>query len=414
MLRVFVAHCYRRQEKKRNFLSFWGADSNRHPQKNIYPMYLLKSLSIVLFSLISLTACEEGETPDPNPPNPPQPPIEIPKGSGIGEARDITSFDLVAEMGVGWNLGNSFDVTSRDKTFWGNPLPNKSIIDVVRTMGFKTLRIPITWGFNQSDVAPYTIESNYLAEVKKVVDYGFSNGMHVIINVHHDNEWSKPIAAEAEEAKARLSSLWTQVSEYFKEYNDSLIFETLNEPRLEGSPEEWSGGTTEGRAFINDFHQAAVDAIRASGGNNAKRHIMIPTWAASTVQAAMDELVIPNDDPRVIISLHTYFPWPFAGEASTGWGSDQDKASLEAEFDRIRQKWIVDEGRPVILGEWGSVEENPQATRQEYAAFYAKEAAERDLLTIVWDDGGRFRLLNRRALSWDFSNIAFTIVNNSQ
>ncbi|MEM6807163.1 MAG: glycoside hydrolase family 5 protein [Bacteroidota bacterium] len=383
-------------------------------QKNIYPNFLLKGLSIVLFSLFTTISCEEGETPDPNPPNPPQPPVETPKGSGIGEARDINSFDLVAEMGVGWNLGNSFDVTSRDKTFWGNPLPNKSIIDVVRTMGFKTLRIPITWGFNQSAAAPYTIENNYLAVVKKVVDYGFSNGMHVIINVHHDNEWSKPIATEAEEAKARLSSLWTQVSEYFKAYNDSLIFETLNEPRLEGSPEEWSGGTTEGRSFINDFHKAAVDAIRASGGNNAKRHIMIPTWAASTVQAAMDELVIPNDDPKVIISLHTYFPWPFAGEANRGWGSDQDKADLEAEFDRIRQKWIVDEGRPVILGEWGSVEENPLNTRQEYAAFYAKEAAERDLLTIVWDDGGRFRLLNRRALSWDFSNLAFTIVNNSQ
>ena len=238
--------------------------------------------------------------------------------------------------------------------------------------------------------------------------------MHVIINVHHDNEWVKPIAAEAEETKERLGSLWTQVSEFFKEYNDSLIFETLNEPRLEGIPQEWSGGTPEGRAFINDFNKIAVDAIRATGGNNEKRHIMIPTWAASTVPDAMNELVIPNDDPKIIISLHSYFPWPFAGEASVSWGSDQDKAALEGELDRIRQKWIVEEGRPVILGEWGTIDQNPLQARTEYAEFYAREAAERDLLTVVWDDGGMFRLFDRRNLTWPFSGIASRIVTASQ
>ncbi|MEL6255501.1 MAG: glycoside hydrolase family 5 protein [Bacteroidota bacterium] len=368
----------------------------------------------LILSLAFMISCEGEEPVNPNPPPPPPPPVEDPEGSGIGEARDISSFDLVAEMGVGWNLGNSFDVTSRDKTFWGNPLPSVAVINAVKLMGFKTLRIPITWGYNQSGAAPYTIESNYLNEIKKVVDYGFKNSMHVIINVHHDNDWVKPNSGEAERTKDRLGSLWTQVSEYFKEYNDSLIFETLNEPRLEGIPQEWSGGTSEGRAFINEFNKVAVDAIRATGGNNEKRHIMIPTWAASTVPDAMNDLVIPNNDPKIIISLHSYFPWPFAGEASISWGSDQDKAALEGELDRIRQKWIVEENRPVILGEWGSIDQNPLQTRIAYAEFYAREAAERDLLTVVWDDGGMFRLFDRRNLTWPFSGIATTIVNASQ
>lgn len=369
---------------------------------------------LFLISILVFTSCKGDDAEDKPTEKPDPDPVIVPSGiPGISEARDISSFDLVAEMGVGWNLGNSFDVTSRDKTFWGNPLPSKSIIDAVRTMGFKTLRVPVTWGFNQSDNAPYTIEQSYLEEVQKVVDYGFQNQMHVIINVHHDNEWVRPDIDNAVETKARLSSLWTQVATHFIEYNDSLIFETLNEPRLEGTAEEWAGGTPAGRGYINEFNKAAVDAIRATGANNEKRHIMIPTWAASTVPAAMDDLVIPNNDSKIIISLHSYFPWPFAGEASVSWGSENDKTALRGELERIRQKWVVERSRPVILGEWGSIEDNPPQSRIEYAGFYVREAAARGLLTVVWDDGGMFRMYNRHAMQWDYDEIASTIVSAS-
>lgn len=365
---------------------------------------LLTSL-LLLAILVIIISCGED--------NPVDPDDDITFTRGKGEARDISSFDLLAEMGVGWNLGNSFDATSINKTSWGNPRTTKEMIDEVAKMGFKTLRIPITWGPNQDKNAPYTIDSDYLDDVKMIVDYGFHNRMHVIINVHHDDDWIVPNDANAESTKERLSSLWTQVANHFIEYNDSLIFETLNEPRVEGIPEEWSGGTPEGRGFVNDFHETAVNAIRSTGGNNAKRHIMISTWAASTVPAAMDDLVIPNDDPKIIISLHSYFPWEFAGEASVTWGSDQDKLDLEAELDNIKQKWIIDEGRPVILGEWGTIDTNPLQSRIEYAEFYVKEATERNLLTIVWDDGGMFELFDRRSLTWKYSDIATTIVTAS-
>ncbi|TPN83363.1 glycoside hydrolase family 5 protein [Aquimarina algicola] len=332
--------------------------------------------------------------------------------SGKTTIRNISSMQLVEEMGVGWNLGNSLDVTSRDKTLWGNPLPSKAVIDAVKNMGFTTLRVPVTWGYHQNETAPYTVEKDYMDRVQAVVDYGFANDMHVILNVHHDNDWLKPTYAEAGKAKKRLRRLWKQIANRFKNYGDYLIFETLNENRLEGSPEEWSGGTPEGREVVNQFHNTALNAIRSTGGNNAKRHIMISTYAASTIDIAMNTLRIPNNDPNVIISLHTYFPWSFAGQENgqTQWGTPQEKAALDAEFDKIRQKWIIEQNRPVILGEWGTVDRNNLSERLEYTKYYAEGAIKRGLLPVVWDDGGNFGLFNRWSVSWRFPSIAETII----
>lgn len=376
-------------------------------------MKLMSNLLVTILLFASMSCGKEVmDTPDVSVVPMPEPEMPEPENQdSMYHFNDV--FEFVADMGVGWNLGNSFDVTSRDKTQWGNPTPTRDMIDAVKAMGFKTLRVPVTWGFHQSETAPYAIESSYINAVQKVVEYGLDNDMHVIINVHHDNHWVLPRREDAEEVKARLGSLWTQVSNHFSGYNQKLIFETLNEPRLEGIPEEWSGGTAEGRALINDYNKVAVDAIRATGGNNESRFIMIPTWAASTVPAAMDDLIVPNDDPNIIISLHTYFPWPFAGEGNQTWGSDADKLALQNEFDRIVKKWITENNRPVILGEWGTIDKNSVQSRLDYADFYAKEAFNRGMLTIVWDDGGMFGLYDRNNLTWRFGNIASRIVSSS-
>jgi len=128
-------------------------------------------------------------------------------------------------------------------------------------MGFSTLRIPITWGPNQGEIDPYAIDFYYLTEIKRAVDFSFQNKMYVIIDVHHDNNWIKSMTSEIQESADRLSSLWTQTANFFQDYNDSLIFETLNEFRIEGITEEWSGENSESRGYINDFHKAAVDVI---------------------------------------------------------------------------------------------------------------------------------------------------------
>lgn len=385
----------------------------------LFPYLKVFLLGMTFAGLISCSSSTE-EPPAPSTPvtvtpSTPTPTPEV-RTDFSGTIRDITSFELLAEMGVGWNLGNSFDVIARDKTAWGNPLPTSGQIALVKQMGFNTLRIPVTWGFHQSASFPYSIETTYLDRVQEVVNHGLRQQMHVIMNVHHDDDWLRPTLDDAEVATARLSALWTQVAERFETYGDSLIFESINEPRLVGSPEEWTGGTLEGREVLNGYHKASVDAIRATGGNNERRHIMVSTYAASTVPDAMDALVIPNDDPNIFISLHSYFPWEFAGleNGTSEWGSETERAALDAELDKIREKWIVQQGRPVILGEWGTIDKDNVQERLEYVRYYATQAAQRGMLTIVWDDGGNFGMLNRGGLVWRFPEIARAIVESSQ
>jgi endoglucanase len=337
-------------------------------------------------------------------------PKDAPSLGETEEFVEIPSKQFVQQMGVGWNLGNSFDVFSRNKTEWGNPLPNKGIIDAVAKVGFKTLRIPVTWNFHQKATPPYTIETDYLSKVQKVVDFALENNMHVIVNVHHDDNWILPLPDKAEKSRDRLKALWTQIGEKFKGYGEKLIFETLNEPRLKDAPHQWTGGTPEERQILNTFNKVCLDAIRATGGNNLKRHIMIPTYAASTFPEVMNDLVVPNNDPNVIISLHTYFPWAFAGLAEITWGTEDDKRALLAEFDKISEKWINQENRAVILGEWGTIKTNHIAERLEYTEFYVTEALKRGLLPLVWDDGGKFGLLDRRTLTWSDAGIVDNIM----
>jgi len=375
-------------------------------------LHTYKYAVLLLLSIFAL-GCSDSEDPESSSQTPPEEetPVEAANIDIPGTVRDITSADLVSEMGIGWNLGNSLDVKDADKTLWGNPLPSQAIIDKVYSMGFRTLRVPVSWNWDMQSTAPYTVNEDFLTQVQETVNFGISKGMHVIIDVHHDEDWLRPTNAAAPTVKPRLASLWTQIANRFNAYGDKLIFETLNETRLLNSPEEWSGGTEEGRSVINEYHETALNAIRATGGNNARRHVMMSTYAASTLPVAMNALVVP-DDSNIIISLHTYFPWQFTGEegGTTEWGTDQEKAQLENEFEYIKNKWVVQEGRPVILGEWGARDRSNLANREAYAQFYVEKSMERGLLPIVWDDGGNFRLLDRQNLDWHFPSIADIIV----
>lgn len=139
---------------------------------------------------------------------------------------------------------------------------------------------------------------------------------------------------------------------------------------------------------------------------------MVSTYAASTLDGPMNDLVIPNNDPNVIISLHTYFPWAFAGDENGPdiWGSTQEKQQLDAEMNRIYQKWVVQEQRPVILGEWGTRNKDNLSERVEYATYYAEAALERGFVPVVWDDGGNFMLQDRDTQTWEFPEIIDAII----
>ena len=232
--------------------------------------------------------------------------------------RDITSMELIGEMKTGWNLGNTLDSTITNptgsetptdwETAWGQPVTTKAMIDSVKAQGFNVLRVPVTWEGKFGEAPDYTIKADWLARVKEVVDYGIDNDMFVILNMHHE-EWHMPTADNEESAEKILRALWAQIADYFKGYDEKLIFEGMNEPRLKGTPMEWNGGNQEAREVINQLNAAFVETVRASGGNNEKRHLMIPTYAASTMDSVLNDFVIPNDD-KVIVSFTHISPTP--------------------------------------------------------------------------------------------------------
>ncbi len=330
------------------------------------------------------------------------------------QIRDISALELTKDMLTGWNLGNSFDVRDKDKTAWGNPLPTKAMIDQIKDKGFKTVRIPITWNYDMSQIPDYEVETAYLDRIEDVVDYVLENDMYAIINTHHD-DWIIPQYSDEEEVGDRLEKLWLQIANRFVDYSDYLLFETMNEPRLMGSNIEWTGDA-ETRDVINNFNKICVDAIRSTGGNNAERFLMIPTYAANTLNESMDQLVIPNNDEKIIVSMHTYFPFNFTlnqDNGSSNWGSFSEIEALKAELQKVHDKFIAN-GQAIILGEWGAINRENTTERIFYYGQYAREAAERNIPVIVWDDGGMFQLFSRQNLTWTSSGdqIANAIIRN--
>nr|3NDY_A Chain A, Endoglucanase D [Clostridium cellulovorans]3NDY_B Chain B, Endoglucanase D [Clostridium cellulovorans]3NDY_C Chain C, Endoglucanase D [Clostridium cellulovorans]3NDY_D Chain D, Endoglucanase D [Clostridium cellulovorans]3NDZ_A Chain A, Endoglucanase D [Clostridium cellulovorans]3NDZ_B Chain B, Endoglucanase D [Clostridium cellulovorans]3NDZ_C Chain C, Endoglucanase D [Clostridium cellulovorans]3NDZ_D Chain D, Endoglucanase D [Clostridium cellulovorans] len=322
--------------------------------------------------------------------------------------RDVPAQQIVNEMKVGWNLGNTMDAIGGE-TNWGNPMTTHAMINKIKEAGFNTLRLPVTWDGHMGAAPEYTIDQTWMKRVEEIANYAFDNDMYVIINLHHENEWLKPFYANEAQVKAQLTKVWTQIANNFKKYGDHLIFETMNEPRPVGASLQWTGGSYENREVVNRYNLTAVNAIRATGGNNATRYIMVPTLAASAMSTTINDLVIPNNDSKVIVSLHMYSPYFFAMDinGTSSWGSDYDKSSLDSEFDAVYNKFVKN-GRAVVIGEMGSINKNNTAARVTHAEYYAKSAKARGLTPIWWDNGysvaGKaetFGIFNRSNLTWD-------------
>ena len=216
---------------------------------------------------------------------------------------------LCKSITIGWNLGNSLDATgygSGSETSWGNPVTTKALIDTVRDAGFDAVRIPTTW-FNHAD-DDLNVDEEWFSRVHEVVDYAYSEGMYVILNVHHEN-WNDPYESTYKETSRKLKNLWKQIANEFKDYGSRLIFEGMNEPRWRNTNFEWNGGNSEGREVVNKLNADFVKAVRATGGNNKYRALMIPTYAAST--SSLEGFTVP-DDKSLIVSVHAYSPYNFA------------------------------------------------------------------------------------------------------
>ncbi len=328
------------------------------------------------------------------------------KASSPSSIRNISSTELVKEIRIGWNLGNTLDATGgfglSSETSWGNPKTNKAMIDKIKAGGFNALRVPTTWEKHLGPAPDYIIDPAWLNRVVEVVDYGINNRMFVILNLHHE-EWHFPSFANEAAATRILTKVWTQIGKRFKNYDEHLIFEGLNEPRQKGTADEWNGGNKEGQEVVNRFNAAFVKAIRSSGGNNPLRHLMIPPYAAAASSNAWDNFVIPKDH-KIIVSIHAYTPYDFALNTSgtPEWRLDnrEDTGAITYLMDNI-QRYFISKGHPVIIGEFGAMNKNNLKQRTDWANFYVKSAKAKGIPCIWWDngvingDGELFGLLDR-------------------
>lgn len=332
-------------------------------------------------------------------------------------------FDITKEMKIGWNLGNSLEAgapenkeTATIKEFeesWGNPITTKEMILKVKETGFNTIRIPVTW-WKKTDVSNnYTIDVEWMKRVKEVVDYVYEEGMYVIINTHHEDDWLVPIKDNLEERKKILGNIWRQIAEYFKDYDYHLIFETMNEVRLIGTEFEWTEGTKEAREIINELNITAFNAIRSTGGNNDDRAIIIPVYGARASDIAIDDLVIPNNDPNIIITIHAYHPYFFCmvPNETNVWGSQEEKEDLINLLNAV-SKAAERKNRPLVIGEFGTIDKENETYRAEYTRFYVNECKKRNVTCILWDNNRydtfeweSFGMLKRENLKWKNKSI---------
>lgn len=318
--------------------------------------------------------------------------------------------EIAAAIKIGWNLGNtldSYDAKNKAKdleTYWGNVKTTKAMIDTVKAKGFNAVRIPVSWA-NHLDESN-NIDSTWMDRVQEVVDYAMDNDMYVILNMHHDDYmWVHPLYAEEAEVTDKYVTIWEQIAARFSDYNSKLLFEGLNEPRMVGTSYEWMGGNAEEHDVINHLLQKFVDTVRASGGKNAERTLIVTTHAASITDAALNGLVVP-DDNNLIISIHNYAPWKLttAEYPEVTEFSDTDKAELDNAFDKLIKKF---NGVPVIIGEFGAEDKDNTAERAELYAYYVSAAAKRGIPCFVWDNGleDGYGLLDRSQNDWYYEEI---------
>ena len=333
------------------------------------------------------------------------------------EMRDIGAADFVKEMNIGWNLGNTFDATGNGdaETAWVSVRTTKAMIDKIADAGFDVLRVPITWttgggAFQRVGAGPeYTVAPWFLARIEEVVNYGLDNGMYVVINMHHDSWMTAMTESGWIDNNVRVEAIWNQVAEYFKDYGDHLIFETMNEPRAAGA-NEWTGDYSN-YVIVNRYNQMILDTIRGTGGNNVNRFIMAPSYAASSSVGIMGSWIMPEDvsENKIIASVHSYTPYNFAlnvDNAYNQWGTDADKRELKTLFANINDAF-VGKGIPAIIGEYGAMNKNNEAIRAEWAKYFIAGAKEYGIPCVWWDNnafssGERFGLLNRNNMTFPY------------
>lgn len=335
-----------------------------------------------------------------------------------GKMRNITSQQLVEDMTFGWNLGNTLDVCQADRdgdgkinehveagekvdeTLWGNPKATKELFTSLKKNGVNAVRIPVTWRDHMDSNG--NIDREWMDRVQQVVDYAYSQGMYVIINVHHDGGGDPKFGAWIIEESQKdyntflkkYKNIWKQIAERFKNYSDYLIFESMNEV---GFDTLYNKNKADAYNLINKINQDFVDIIRATGGNNAKRHLLIAGYYTD-IERTCDSLYKMPDDKagRCILSVHYYTPWDFCTcDRKHTWGTNSEVRQLETLIGKMKKNF-VDKGIPVIIGEYAA-----SGSDLSSCIFFIEKlnklCSDYGIATFIWDSGSQ---VNRKTYKW--------------
>lgn len=335
-----------------------------------------------------------------------------------GKMRNITSQQLVEDMTFGWNLGNTLDVCQADRdgdgkinehveagekvdeTLWGNPKATKELFTSLKKNGVNAVRIPVTWRDHMDSNG--NIDREWMDRVQQVVDYAYSQGMYVIINVHHDGGGDPKFGAWIIEESQKdyntflkkYKNVWKQIAERFKNYSDYLIFESMNEV---GFDTLYNKNKADAYNLINKINQDFVDIIRATGGNNAKRHLLIAGYYTD-IERTCDSLYKMPDDKagRCILSVHYYTPWDFCTcDRKHTWGTNSEVRQMETLIGKMKKNF-VDKGIPVIIGEYAA-----SGSDLSSCIFFIEKlnklCSDYGIATFIWDSGSQ---VNRKTYKW--------------
>lgn len=335
-----------------------------------------------------------------------------------GKMRNITSQQLVEDMTFGWNLGNTLDVCQADRdgdgkinehveagekvdeTLWGNPKATKDLFTSLKKNGVNAVRIPVTWRDHMDSNG--NIDREWMDRVQQVVDYAYSQGMYVIINVHHDGGGDPKFGAWIIEESQKdyntflkkYKNIWKQIAERFKNYSDYLIFESMNEV---GFDTLYNKNKADAYNLINKINQDFVDIIRATGGNNAKRHLLIAGYYTD-IERTCDSLYKMPDDKagRCILSVHYYTPWDFCTcDIKHTWGTNSEVRQMETLIGKMKKNF-VDKGIPVIIGEYAA-----SGSDLSSCIFFIEKlnklCSDYGIATFIWDSGSQ---VNRKTYKW--------------
>ncbi|MDE5588391.1 MAG: cellulase family glycosylhydrolase [Acetatifactor sp.] len=353
---------------------------------------------------------EEAETAEPETTETVDPEIIVAAGPAA---------NLVEDIVLGWNLGNTLDSCSgaepgkneglSSETAWGNPRATQEMIDLVKDNGINAVRVPVTW-YNHMD-SDYVIDEEWMDRVQEVVDYVINDDMYCIINVHHDtgaNGWLRASDTNLEENKAMFAAIWEQVSARFAGYNEHLLFEGFNE--ILNDTNEWVNPDSRAVEIVNELNQLFVDTVRASGGNNGERILIVNTYCAGGNSQVTKDFVLPADSAEnsLVVEAHIYQPYKFTAEEypeTVMWNKESVDGYLKNMYVSFVQKGI-----PVIIGEFGCADKDNDGARQAWAKYYVETCTDYGIKCFWWDNGSAYRLFNRRNLKISEVNLLGTMV----